>query len=314
MIRANHATKLCLKLWVKRWKWSKNRTGENRTGEPRPSTRRPFRGHLRGMFRGEVLEGLKTGKSALVGAPVGALVGGLVGPLVDPLVGQISLSPALFAKTFACYRGHLGPSGPKWQRESEMSSRGLSAWGAQKVQNGVKKESRSTVFLTILTILTLFRLRFGLFGPLRPRGAGTHFGLSLPLWARRAQMTPVAGPENPKMLCVSPRKSTCETFFKWCFTGCPSRGGNSYCVLNNYYISNSKTCYSASASASVTVINSEINESRYVICNLISTSLQTWLQTYRNKLQAGLQTYRMGFWDSDGVPAITRKYMSVTDN
>ena len=27
-----------------------------------------------------------------------------------------------FAKTFACYRGHLGPSGLKWQKESEMSS------------------------------------------------------------------------------------------------------------------------------------------------------------------------------------------------
>ena len=37
--------------------WSKNRTGENRTGEPRPSTRGPFRGHLRGMFRGESLKG-----------------------------------------------------------------------------------------------------------------------------------------------------------------------------------------------------------------------------------------------------------------
>ena len=37
--------------------WSTNRTGENRTGEPRPSTRGPFRGHLRGMFRGESLKG-----------------------------------------------------------------------------------------------------------------------------------------------------------------------------------------------------------------------------------------------------------------
>ena len=50
-----------------------------------------------------VLEGLKTGKSTLVGAVVGALVGALVGPLmgplvvplVDPLVGRGSLSPAL---------------------------------------------------------------------------------------------------------------------------------------------------------------------------------------------------------------------------
>ena len=54
-----------------------------------------------------VLEGLKTGKSTLVGPVVGALVGDLVGalvgplmgplvvPLVDPLVGHGSLSPAL---------------------------------------------------------------------------------------------------------------------------------------------------------------------------------------------------------------------------
>ena len=54
-----------------------------------------------------VLEGLKTGKSTLVGPLVGALVGDLVGglvgplvgplmvPLVDPLVGRGSLSPAL---------------------------------------------------------------------------------------------------------------------------------------------------------------------------------------------------------------------------
>ena len=46
-----------------------------------------------------VLEGLKTGRSTLMGALVGdfvgALVGPLVGPLVVPLVGRGSLSPAL---------------------------------------------------------------------------------------------------------------------------------------------------------------------------------------------------------------------------
>ena len=50
-----------------------------------------------------VLEGLKTGKSTLVGPVVGALVGDLVGALVgplvvslvDPLIGRGSLSPAL---------------------------------------------------------------------------------------------------------------------------------------------------------------------------------------------------------------------------
>ena len=37
--------------------WSKNGTGANRTGQPRPSIRGPFRGHLRGMFRGESSKG-----------------------------------------------------------------------------------------------------------------------------------------------------------------------------------------------------------------------------------------------------------------
>ena len=36
---------------------------------------------------------------------------------------------------------HLGPPGWKWQKESEMSSRTLSAAGAREVQNGVERES-----------------------------------------------------------------------------------------------------------------------------------------------------------------------------
>ena len=36
----------------------------------------------------------------------------------------------------------LGSSGPKWPKEFEMSSWGLSDLGAQKVQNGVEKESK----------------------------------------------------------------------------------------------------------------------------------------------------------------------------
>ena len=81
------------------------------------------------------------------------------------------------------YRGRLGPSGPKWQKESEfqMSSQGLSALGAQKVLNGVENKS---------TILATFRLCLDFLGPEAPR---THLGLLPPLWARRAQMTLVAG-------------------------------------------------------------------------------------------------------------------------
>ena len=87
----------------KKLMWSKNRTGENRTGEPRPSTRGPFREHLRGSLLGSPRRA-ENREMKPRGALVGALVGGLVGPLVDPLVGpflgplvgQISLSPALF--------------------------------------------------------------------------------------------------------------------------------------------------------------------------------------------------------------------------
>ena len=76
-----------------------------------------------------------------------------------------------------------------------MSSWALSAPGVQKVQNGVENEPNSTIFHS--TIVTLFRLRFGLFGTLAERLQEHIFALFLPLWARRAQITPVAG----KSLC-----------------------------------------------------------------------------------------------------------------
>ena len=46
------------------------------------------------------------------------------------------------AKTFARYRGHLGPSGPKWPKESEMSSRNLSASSLQKVKTESKRSQK----------------------------------------------------------------------------------------------------------------------------------------------------------------------------
>ena len=82
---------------------------------------------------------------------------------------------------------------PKWQKESEMSSRRLSAPEAQKVQNGVGEKVK---MVEKELILTRFRLRFALLGPHTREAPGTHFGFFLPLWARRAQMTPVA-PDNP---------------------------------------------------------------------------------------------------------------------
>ena len=56
-----------------------------------------------------------------------------------------------FRIPWTCYRGNLGPSGPKLERESEnMSSRRLSAAGPKKSKNGVDKESKSTVFQLFL--------------------------------------------------------------------------------------------------------------------------------------------------------------------
>ena len=50
---------------------------------------------------------------------------------------------AWFAKTFARYRGHLGPSGPKWPKESETAFRDLSAPAVQKVKTESKKSQNS---------------------------------------------------------------------------------------------------------------------------------------------------------------------------
>ena len=58
-----------------------------------------------------------------------------------------------------------------------------------KFTNRGAKESTSTV---LQTSLTLFQLRFRLFGPRAERPRNLIFGLFFQLWARRAQMTPAA--------------------------------------------------------------------------------------------------------------------------
>ena len=47
------------------------------------------------------------------------------------------------AKTFARYRGSFGPSDPKWPKESEMSSRDLSAPGLRKIETASKRSQES---------------------------------------------------------------------------------------------------------------------------------------------------------------------------
>ena len=89
-----------------------------------------------------------------------------------------------------CYRGHLGPSGRKLQMEFESGFPGSPGPGAQKVQNRVEKESKSTIF-------QLYRLFFDsvldFLGPRSGTARQPIFELHLQLSARRAQMTPVAG-------------------------------------------------------------------------------------------------------------------------
>ena len=69
---------------------------------------------------------------------------------------------AWVAETFARYRGHLGPPGPKLEKSRKMSSRGLSPPGPKKSKTRSRKRVKIDCFSTILT---LFRLRFRLFGP-----------------------------------------------------------------------------------------------------------------------------------------------------
>ena len=86
---------------------------------------------------------------------------------------------------WTCYIGHLGPSRPKLEKESETALPDHPAPEAQKVRNGVDKDPRSTVFQLFWFF---FNSVFDFLG--RPRELIV--GL-FQLWARRAEMTPVAG-------------------------------------------------------------------------------------------------------------------------
>ena len=91
---------------------------------------------------------------------------------------------------FACYRGHLGPSGPKSKKSPKLGSRGREG---QKSRKRVEKESKIDYFWTFST---LFRLFFDFSTPGAERPREPIFWLFFGLWARRAQMTPVAGEED----------------------------------------------------------------------------------------------------------------------
>ena len=98
-----------------------------------------------------------------------------------------------FAKTFTCYRVHLGPSGPKLEKESE--SEFLGPWGPKS-----RKRSRKRVKMLKNNRFGSFSTPFWTFWGPAPRGPGNSFSDSFSnFWARRAHMTPVASPRNPKL-------------------------------------------------------------------------------------------------------------------
>ena len=82
--------------------------------------------------------------------------------------------------------------------------------------------------------------------------------------------------------------------------------GHFYRALRHAYISNSKTFKSVSVSASVT----PPSQLKSVSVTQKATKLQISLQTTVIHYRPGLLIYRLGFWDSGGVPAIITNYMS----
>ena len=88
-------------------------------------------------------------------------------------------SALILAKTLARYWGHLGPSGPKLQIESENEFPGLSASGSKEVQNGVEKSQNRLFF----DYFDSFPTPFGLFGPGAEGARELIFRLYFQLWA-----------------------------------------------------------------------------------------------------------------------------------
>ena len=75
--------------------------------------------------------GLVRGVDLSGGADTSGEVQGLLGKS-GKFRGNIWIGLLNFGILWPCYRGRLGPSGPEWPKESEMSSRDLSARGAKK--------------------------------------------------------------------------------------------------------------------------------------------------------------------------------------
>ena len=96
-------------------------------------------------------------------------------------------------ENFCPLQGSFRPCGPKVTSKSKNEFPGLSASGPKNVQNGGERVKIDY----FSTILTLFRLCFGLFCALKPRGPGTH----LPT------LFATLGPKGPNDPCSRSRES-----------------------------------------------------------------------------------------------------------
>ena len=94
--------------------------------------------------------------------------------------------PFMIAKTFACYRGHLGPSGPKLENGSENEFLGPLGPGIQKVETESKKSQNRRFFNYFNSVSSPFSTFWA-----RGREApGTHFRTRFPTLGAK-------GPNDP---------------------------------------------------------------------------------------------------------------------
>ena len=108
-------------------------------------------------------------------------------------------------------QGSFGPSGPKWQKESQMSSQCL----GPKRPNESPKHGRMRVNINSFRLSSLFcDSILDLLGPRGREAPGTHFGLLLPLWAWRAFRTCECSFSN----CTDRDASSYRGYFFWRLT------------------------------------------------------------------------------------------------